>query len=530
MATATSRSQPQEVDSPCCLVGTLLPDQSTWFRVNGKHSEPITIDVLARRIGSSLDPLITLFDDNGRERPDLIADDTPGLQGDCRLTFRPTAPFRLEIRDTTYRGGPAYAYRIRIGSFPTARSAFPLAVSTNASAQVELIGNAKMPPVQVIPHGADAILTQSLSPRWANSESHAGWPVTIRRHPWPEIVEAEPNDTRDQANRLPIPGGVSARFATNGDTDRFRIAARQSQPLRIVATTQELGLTTELFLRIRDRAGKEVARSNPTRDPLTIDFQPPNDDDYWLCCESLSYQYHQDQSYHIAVIPRSDDIAVTLSRDRLIVPQGGVGFLPVVGVDRIANQATQLDWAGDPRVRLNAIIPAEVNAKAEAPHWVPIRTTDDAQPGLAIGRVLARQPQGKIATPARFRSIVESLFAGLKHPPTSMQEQVAVAIIPPLPYRIIAEPKSFTTSPGSTISGTISCVRESTFTDELLLQAELPTQWKADLTAIQSNMKQVRWSLTIPKGAEASTVNIPILAMTEVHGPAMECKIEVTIR
>ncbi len=85
--------------------------------------------VLARRIGSPLDPIVVLHDaKTKRELVDLYADDTPGLQGDCRLThtFKESGEILVEVRDTTHRGAGDYAYRLRIGEFPGATTAFPL--------------------------------------------------------------------------------------------------------------------------------------------------------------------------------------------------------------------------------------------------------------------------------------------------------------------------------------------------------------------------------------------------------------------
>ena len=44
-------------------------------------------------------------------------DDTPGLQSDCRLEhkFKEASEILVEVRDTTYKGGADYHYRLRIG-------------------------------------------------------------------------------------------------------------------------------------------------------------------------------------------------------------------------------------------------------------------------------------------------------------------------------------------------------------------------------------------------------------------------------
>ena len=56
---------------------------------------------------SSVSRIVVLHDaKTKRELVDLYADDTPGLQGDCRLshTFKDAGEVLVEVRDTT-RGG-----------------------------------------------------------------------------------------------------------------------------------------------------------------------------------------------------------------------------------------------------------------------------------------------------------------------------------------------------------------------------------------------------------------------------------------
>ena len=75
-----------------------------------------------------------------RELIDLYADDTPGLQSDCRLThtFKDAGEVLVEVRDTTYRGGADFFYRLRIGEFPGATTAFPLAVQRGVESEGRL--------------------------------------------------------------------------------------------------------------------------------------------------------------------------------------------------------------------------------------------------------------------------------------------------------------------------------------------------------------------------------------------------------
>ena len=51
----------------------------------------------------------------------------------------------------------------------------------------------------------------------------SGWPLPVRLSSYPELVEQEPNDEPAKANKLPVPGGISARFGTKGDVLRVEL-------------------------------------------------------------------------------------------------------------------------------------------------------------------------------------------------------------------------------------------------------------------------------------------------------------------
>jgi hypothetical protein len=131
-STGTNRSKDaaQAVTAPCVASGALAAETSEFYKVQVAAGQKLAFEVLARRIGSPLDPIVVLHDaKTKRELVDLYADDTPGLQGDCRLshTFKDAGEVLVEVRDTTHRGGADFFYRLRVGDFPGATTAFPLA-------------------------------------------------------------------------------------------------------------------------------------------------------------------------------------------------------------------------------------------------------------------------------------------------------------------------------------------------------------------------------------------------------------------
>ena len=145
VATNRAKDTAQAINIPAVVTGHTDTEASDYFQFKVNAGQTLTFEVLARRIGSPLDPIVVLHDaKTKRELVALYADDTPGLQSDCRLThtFKEAGEFLVEVRDTTYRGGADYFYRLRIGDFPGVTTAFPVAVQHGTTSQVGFAGPA----------------------------------------------------------------------------------------------------------------------------------------------------------------------------------------------------------------------------------------------------------------------------------------------------------------------------------------------------------------------------------------------------
>ncbi len=97
------------------------PGDRDVFRIEGRAGDELVAEVRARRLGSPLDSLLRLTDEDGAElaRNDDHADPGAGLtthQADSRLSLRLPASgtFFLLLDDAQSQGGPDHAYRLRV--------------------------------------------------------------------------------------------------------------------------------------------------------------------------------------------------------------------------------------------------------------------------------------------------------------------------------------------------------------------------------------------------------------------------------
>jgi hypothetical protein len=426
------------VDVPCSVSGIIGAETSEFFKVKVGANQKLTFEVLARRIGSPLDPIVVLHDaKTRRELVDLYADDTPGLQGDCRLvhTFKEAGEVLVEVRDTTHRGGGDFSYRLRIGDFPGATTAYPLAAERGKPASIGFAGPETIPPVNVTAPTDPALAAFYVSPG-------AGWPVPVLLTDYPQSIEQEPNDEPSRANKLPVPGGVSARFDKAKDVDHFSIAGKKGQKLLVSVLTFEVNSPAEVLVRVLDAKGAQVAASNPAAPVNRFEFTPPADGDYVLACEHQNFLHGPNEVYHLSVVPAEPDFAVALAFDRGEAPAGsGTGVFATV--TRLNGYAGPVDLSidGAPALSGKLTLPA-----AQVIGFLPIVVKDGAKLGAYPFRVKATATVGT-ATVTRYGTLTDAVkvnFGGMTNPPPELLNRCAFGVVekPPFALKFTADPES----------------------------------------------------------------------------------------
>lgn len=494
------KSTPQVLPVPCVVLGVGAAEVSDYYKVPVKGGEPVTFEVLARRIGSPMDPVLILYDGSGKELTSLYADDTPGLQGDCRLThtFPAAGEVIVEVRDTTFRGGADFAYRLRVGNFSGATTAFPLAVERGQSAEVGFAGpnTGGLKPVPVKSDGEVVYITPK------RDGGVSGWPVPVRVSDHPELVEHEPNNTPAQANALPVPGGISARFGEKNDLDHFKFAAKKGQKLAITALTFEVNAPTEVYLRILDAKGAELAKSNPQQIGTRVEFTAPADGEYVVACEHTNYLSGPNEVYHLSVIPLSPDFAVTLPFDRVDVPAGGVGLLPITGLAKLNgfNAEVTVQVVAD-GVSGKLVIPPTANPQPATPLFLSLTAKAEAKPGVVVGKVTATaMVDGKDVT--RTVDLLEAVkgnLAAMPTPPHEVRSAFAVAVVPPPPFALELKLEKPEVTKGGMLKGKIVAKRGDKFDAEIAVAAvSVPANVAPKLVPIKKGETEAAVELSVP--------------------------------
>ena len=117
-----------------------------------------------------------------------------------------------------------------------------------------------------------------------------------------ETVEAEPNDSRESEQTVPLNATVNARIAKGGDVDRFRFSAKRGQRVVIECWAERIDSRLRAVLELYDTQGRRLAvnRGYFGIDPL-IDFRVPADGDYVVKLFDLIYSGSGDHFYRLDI-------------------------------------------------------------------------------------------------------------------------------------------------------------------------------------------------------------------------------------
>src|SRR5205807_1099852 len=112
-------------------------------------------------------------------------------------------------------------YRLRLGDFPCAIAPLPLAAKRGTKLAVGFAGPTVdgVAPVEVQVPADPAVEALTVTPVGPNGL--AGWPVTLLVSDFDEALAGPSIGTPAQAQRLPVPSGVSGRFARKSQLDHF---------------------------------------------------------------------------------------------------------------------------------------------------------------------------------------------------------------------------------------------------------------------------------------------------------------------
>ncbi|RYD18501.1 MAG: peptidase, partial [Verrucomicrobiaceae bacterium] len=190
---------------------------------------------------------------------------------------------------------------------------------------------------------------------------------------FPTVMEAEPNATFDQAQRVELNSTVQG-VAANEDDDYYVCTLKKGQRLSVEVEAMRLGrLMFDAYVAIQDPRKFELASCDDTpllRNDAFASIIAPEDGDYRIVVREAAYEGTPDCQYrlHIGTFPRP----------KAVFPTGGK-----------PGETVEFTFVGDPSgpikqtvtlpaepVSSFALFPQHAGLSAPSPHWITVSPLD----------------------------------------------------------------------------------------------------------------------------------------------------------
>lgn len=291
--------QATEAAAPLIINGQINGNTDVdLYRFAAQAGQRILLDCRARRIDSLLDPVLSVYDAKGRE----LMNNRDGYAREAFIDFQvpATGDYYVRITDALYRGNANYVYRLSIGPTPHIDYIFPPAGPAGSNNQYTVYGrnlpggqptdltvggkrldkatvNVALPGDPAKP----APMSGRLDPEQAFLDAVEyrvqGQPtpsnsVCLGVATAPVVLEADSNDTPDQAQKLSPPCEVAGQFYPQRDFDWYSFDAKQGDTYTIEVISHRLGLPTDPLLVIqqvtKNDKGEEQVKVLATADDI----------------------------------------------------------------------------------------------------------------------------------------------------------------------------------------------------------------------------------------------------------------------
>lgn len=481
----------QELTLPTAVDGACEPESFDFYRFQGHAGQRVSVEALARRLGTPLDPVVRLLDATGQEL--AYSDDEPGLGSDCRLAYELTADgvYYLEIRDIRYQGGGGHRYRLRVGDFPLTTGTFPVAASKGSTPRIEWVG----PAVEGLTAASVAVPRDVATPTvWASAAYKPGQGsgfATLGASTSAEAIEFEPNDTPEQASPVELPTGISGRFLAKQDRDYYQFTAKAGTRYTFQGETREHGSPTDLYLRLYKADGSVLAEAEDSagNEEGVLDATFPEDGTYRLAVEDLLRRGGPEHVYRIEAKPYQPGFKLLVEASTLNAPQSGVFVAKVTSVRRDYNGPITLavEGAGEGLVLADQVIAEGKNEtvlRATLPASMPAGT-------LANARIVGRAKIGEadVSAVARTLPTLRGQFNGLPYPPAELDGIVGIGVGPVFAdfFKLTVDGNAVTFPQLiGTAAFEVKTERLNGFDDQIALAVEgLPPGFTADIKPIE---------------------------------------------
>jgi hypothetical protein len=325
-----TREKANPVPVPSVVCGRIeVAEDVDFFSFDAKAGQTFTFEVTCARIQDRIhdlqkhaDPIITLFDDAGRE---LAAnDDFYFADPLLTYTFKSDGKYYVQVRDSKYDGDPRWVYALLVTDRPYASHVYPMAAKAGQKVTLRPVGSAALAAAKV---ETTAPKAEGLHEVVLDTGKGKTNPVPLYVSHLEQVEEVEPNDTIDKATRIRVPCGINGRLEKARDLDHFVFAAKKGQAIRFEVKARRFGTqfrsSLDSVLDVLTTKGAVLASNDDSngKDSLIV-FTPPADGDYVLRVRDLNSKGGPTFIYHVEADFARPDFSLKCDGDKAMIGPG----------------------------------------------------------------------------------------------------------------------------------------------------------------------------------------------------------------
>lgn len=563
------REAAQSVPLNSTVLGRMIePTDVDTYRIEAKQGQRLSAEIEAIRLGvdSGIPDLhIAVLDADGKRL--IAADDSALFLQDpvVSLVAPKDGAYFVEVRHTTYSANND-VYRLHLGTFVRPTGLYPAGGQSGQELTVRVIGDPKGDLSQTVklpelPSAEAASRDFRFVTVDAESNVPTPTPNTLRVSPFPNVLEAEPNDSVDAqlSTAVALPVAFNGIIDKPGDVDCFRFTAKKGGRFKIHCLANALGSPLDPTIWVKQVG----ARGNPQRatdsranqlgyppfggmnrdtlDPI-LDFTAAADGEYILGVEDDRGSGGADFMYRVEISPETDAVYVYIpqdgenqfqpqSRQSVSIPSGGRynTQLAVLNSNRPFNGELELVALGLPEgVTMHA--PRITPAMPRVP--VVFEATPDAKLQGKFIEIVARPvaKDEKDAKDGEQRALVSGFRQTIPMSSANNNdfylfntfEKLAIAVTEPAPFSIeIEEPKSALVQNGE-IALKFKIHRAEGFDEPVSIAME----WKPNGVStgtpitIRTEKSEGEYLLGAARNATAGSYQVTLSAVSGAQRPA----------
>ena len=327
----------ESVQIPATVNGQIHGERDLdYFAFKLDAGQVVYCEVIARRIGSRLEPALAILDSSGKRlkwQKDFIGDDP-------LLAFKAPASgtYLLQIGNVSFHGSPSHVYRINLTHRAPVASVFPIGAPANIPTKFTFSAMSGDPAHPVQTWHRELVLPKNQTA--SDQFYHHHYQDELLSQPIPlgvlgSAAQIVPEANRSSVRDLKIGQIVNGRFQL-GQTDVFSLHIDDPAPLdvRVVSPADCRGASIIDF-QIFDEQGKSVYRSpiTPAVDEVKVQY-------FWKNPSKGSYKLHVAcldgaepvggfGGYQLQIVPPQTDFSLLAGSDCLSVTQDSALEIPV---------------------------------------------------------------------------------------------------------------------------------------------------------------------------------------------------------